>query len=95
MTRRYTADLCALTDSVTFDCIGFRRCGIYGYTDDLPSWYVGFAVTVTQNGRSMDTEIQISVTDGKIDVASVSYKPGVQWLAAIDRALYPSAHPGY
>lgn len=95
MTRRYTADLCALTDSVTFDCIGFRRCGIYGYTDDLPGWYVVFAVTVTQNGRSMDTEIQISVTDGKIDVASVSYKPGVQWLDAIDRALYPSAHPGY
>ena len=40
-------------------------------------------------------EPQISVSDGKIDVVGTSHKPGIPWLDAIDRALYPSAHSGY
>ena len=93
MIRRYTDDLRSLENTVSFDCTGYR--GISRYCDDPNAWRVIFAVTVTQNGRSADTELQISVTDGKIDVAGISHEPGVQWLDAIDRALYPSAHPGY
>ncbi len=93
MTRRYTADLKELEDTVSFECTGFRSTGRYG--SDLDGWYVIFAVTVSQSHRTADTQIQISVTDGKIDVAGISHEPGIQWLDAIDRALYPSAHPGY
>ncbi len=93
MTRRYTADLRELEDTVSFECTGFHNAGRYG--DDLDSWYAIFAVTVSQSGKTTDTQIQISVTDGKIDVAGISHQPGIQWLDAIDRALYPSAHPGY
>ena len=95
MTRRYTADLTALEGTVTFDCTGLRRTGVYGSLDDLTNWYVVFGVKITQGGRAADIEMQISVTDGKIDVASVSHEPGIAWLDAIDRALYPSAHTGY
>ena len=95
MIRRYTADLSALEGEVTFDCTGYRSCCVYGSGEDGISWYVIFALTVTQNGKTIDTEIHISVSDGKIDVAGTSHKPGIPWLDAIDRALYPSAHSGY
>lgn len=94
MTRRYTDDLRAMGDTVIFDCTGYRGISVYGYTDDQTSWRVTFAVTVTQNGRSEDAELQIAVTDGRIGAAGI-YKPGTEWLDAIDRALYPSAHAGY
>ena len=93
MIRRYTADLRALENTVSFDCTGYRS--IRRYCDDPNAWRVIFAVTVTQNGRSADVELQISVTGNKIDVAGISHEPGIQWLDAIDRALYPSAHAGY
>lgn len=93
MIRRYTGELRALENTVSFDCTGYRS--IRRYCDDPNAWRVIFAVTVTQNGRSAETELQISVTGNKIDVAGISYEPGVQWLDAIDRALYPSAHAGY
>ena len=93
MIRRYTGELRALENTVSFDCTGYRS--IRRYCDDPNAWRVIFAVTVTQNGRSADTELQISVKDSKIEVAGISHEPGVQWLDAIDRALYPSAHAGY
>ena len=93
MIRRYTGELRALEGAVSFDCTGYRS--IRRYCDDPNAWCVTFAVTVTQNGRPADTELQISVTDGKIDVAGLSHESGIQWLDAIDRALYPSAHAGY
>ena len=93
MIRRYTADLRSLENTVSFDCTGYRS--IRRYCDDRDAWRVTFAVTVTQNGRSADVELQISVKDGKIEVAGISHEPGIQWLDAIDRALYPSAHAGY
>jgi len=90
MTRRYTADLGTLEGSVTFDCTGYRS--VHRMED---SWYVSFAVTITQEGKSLDTEIDLRVRDGKIEIAGISHQPGVSWLDAIDRALYPSAHPEY
>ena len=93
MIRRYTKDLRNLEETVSFDCTGYRS--ISRYSDDPNAWRVIFTVTVTQNGQAVDTELQISVTDGKVEVASVSYKSGNQLLNAIDRALYPSAHTGY
>ncbi|MBQ7099312.1 MAG: zf-HC2 domain-containing protein [Oscillospiraceae bacterium] len=93
MIRRYTGELRALENTVSFDCTGYRS--IRRYCDDRDAWRVTFAVTVTQNGRSADVELQISVKDSKIEVAGLSHEPGIQWLDAIDRALYPSAHAGY
>ena len=93
MIRRYTGELRALENAVSFDCTGYRS--IRRYCDDRDAWRVIFAVTVTQNGRSADVELQISVKDSKIEVAGISHEPGIQWLDAIDRALYPSAHAGY
>ena len=90
MTRRYTADLGALEDKVTFDCTGFRSA--YRMAD---RWYVIFSVAVTQGSKTLDTEIDLRVSGGKIELAGISHKAGVQWLDVIDRALYPSAHPGY
>lgn len=93
MIRRYTGELRALENAVSFDCTGYRS--IRRYCDDRDAWRVIFAVTVTQNGRSADVELQISVKDSKIEAAGISHEPGIQWLDAIDRALYPSAHAGY
>lgn len=90
MIRRYTADLRSLEGTVTFDCTGYRS--IHRMVD---SWDVVFTVTVTQGSKTVETEIDLRVSDGKIEVAGISHEPGVQWLDAIDRALYPSAHPGY
>lgn len=90
MIHRYTAELESLEGTVTFDCTGCRS--IYRMVD---SWYVVFPVTVTQGSRTLDTEMDVRVSGGKIEIAGISYKPGVQWIDAIDRALYPSAHPGY
>ncbi len=93
MIRRYTADLEALEDTVTFDCTGYRSAGYLG--DRSEGCYVIFDLTISQGSKRLDTQIQINVTDGKIDTAGISYEPGTQWLDAIDRALYPSAHAGY
>lgn len=90
MIRRYTADLGALEGKVTFDCTGYRSA--YRMVD---RWYVILAVTVTQGSKTLDTEIDLRVSGGKIELAGISHKAGVQWLDVIDRALYPSAHPGY
>ena len=90
MIHRYTTDLKSLEDTVTFDCTGYRSA--YRMDD---SWYVILAVTVTQGSKTLDTEIDLRVSDGKIELAGISHKAGVQWLDVIDRALYPSAHPGY
>ena len=90
MIRRYTADLVALEGKVTFDCTGYRSA--YRMDD---SWYMILAVTITQGSKTLDTEIGLRVSGGKIELAGISHKAGVQWLDAIDRALYPSAHPGY
>lgn len=90
MTRRYTADLQALEGRVSFDCTGLRS--IHRMVD---SWYVVFSVTITQGSKTLDTEIDFHVADGKIEVVGISHKPGAQWLDAIDQALYPSAHPEY
>ena len=93
MIRRYTAELRALENTVSFDCTGYRS--IRRYCDDPDAWCVFIATTVTRNGKSMEAEMQINVADGKIEVARVSHQPGNEWLDAIDRALYPSAHAGY
>lgn len=93
MIRRYTADLTALADSVTFECTGYRSVDSYGCIEGGSC--VFFDITVTQGTRVLEGEIQIHTKDGKIDVAGISHQPGVQWLDAIDRALYPSAHLGY
>lgn len=90
MIHRYTADLKSLEDTVTFDCTGYRSA--YRMVD---KWYVILAVTVTQGSKTLDTEIDLRVSGGKIELAGISHKAGVQWLDVIDRALYPSAHPGY
>ena len=90
MVRRYTAELKALEGSVIFDCTGFRS--VRRMADE---WYVIFSVTVTQGGKTLDTEIDLYVSRGRIEVAGISHKPGAKWIDAIDRALYPSAHPGY
>lgn len=90
MIRRYTADLSALEGSVSFDCTGYRS--VHRMAD---RWYVIFPVTVTQGSKTLDTEFDLHVSDGKITVAGVSHTPDAQWLDAIDRALYPSAHSGY
>lgn len=94
MTRRYTDDLRTLGETVTFDCTGYRGCVIHGYNDGQAGWQVSFAITVTQNGKTEDTELQIRLTDGKIDSVRI-YANGIQWLDTIERALYPSAHAGY
>lgn len=93
MIRRYTADLEALEGTVTFDCTGCRSAGYFGDRSD--GCYVIFDLTITQGSKRLDTQIQINVTDGKIVTAGISHEPGTQWLDAIDRALYPSAHAGY
>ena len=90
MIRRYTADLCTLEGTVTFDCTGL--CSVRRMVD---SWYVVFYVTITQGSRTLDTQIDLRVADGRIEFAGISHRPGVQWIDAIDRVLYPSAHPGY
>ena len=94
MLRRYTEDLRSLEGSVTFDCTGLRSVGRRS-GDSHEGWYLIFSVTVTQGTKTLDTQIDIAVTDGKIDVAGVSHQPDALWLDAIDRALYPSAHSGY
>ena len=93
MIRRYTADLEALEDTVTFDCTGYHSAGYLG--DRSEGCYVIFDLTIAQGRKTLNTQIQINVTDGKIDTAGISYESGTQWLDAIVRALYPSAHPGY
>ena len=93
MIRRYTADLEALENTVTFDCTGCRSAGYFGDRSD--GCYVIFDLTIARGSKRLDTQIQINVTDGKIVTAGLSYEPGTQWLDAIDRALYPSAHLGY
>ena len=93
MIRRYTADLAELEKTVTFECTGYRSAGYIGGRAD--GAYVIFGLTVTQGSRQLDGEIQINVTDGKITVAGISHAPGLRWLDAIDRILYPSAHAGY
>ena len=90
MIRRYTADLGALEGKVTFNCTGYRSA--YRMVD---RWYVILAVTVTQGSKTLDTEIDLRVSGGKIELAGISHKAGVQWLDVIAQALYPSAHPGY
>ena len=90
MIHRYTAELESLEGTVTFDCTGCRS--IYRMVD---GWYVVFPVTVTQGSNTLDTEIDLCVSGGKIELAGISHKPGVQWIDAIDRALYPSAHHRY
>lgn len=91
MTRRYLTDLQTLADDVTFDAASLLDAGRYGDG----GWNVTFAVTVAQGKNVLDTKIGISVRDGKVHTASISYESGARWLDAIDRALYPSAHPGY
>ena len=93
MVRRYTADLTDLAQSVTFECTGYRSVSSYGAIQGGSC--VFFDVTVTQGTRVLACEFQINARNGKIDVAGISHEPGIQWLDAIDRALYPSAHPGY
>ena len=93
MILRYTDDLRSLENTVSFDCTGYR--GINRYCDDPDAWCVFIATTVTRNGKSVEAELQIDVADGKIEVAGISHQPGNEWLDAIDRALYPSAHAGY
>ena len=91
MIHRYTADLKSLEETASFDCTGWRsigRCRTDG-------WCVFFSITISQNGKALDAEIQIDVKNGKILVAGISHDPGVQWIDAIDRVLYPSAHPEY
>ena len=90
MIRRYTADLGALEGKVTLDCTGYRSA--YRMVD---RWYVILAVTVTQGSKTLDTEIDLRVSGGKIELAGISHRAGVQWLDIIAQALYPSAHPGY
>ena len=93
MIRRYTADLAELEKTVTFECTGYRSAGYIGGRAD--GAYVIFGLTVTQGSRVLEGEIQIDVTDDGIQTAGISHEPGIQWLDAIDRALYPSAHAGY
>ena len=93
MIRRYTDDLSTLEDSVTFVCNGYRS--IDSNHGEPSGSCVFFDVTVTQGSKQLDAEIRINVTDGKITVAGISHKPEIQWLDAIDRILYPSAHSGY
>ena len=93
MVRRYTADLTDLAQSVTFECTGYRSVSCYGAIQGGSC--VFFDVTVTQGTRVLACAFQINARNGKIDVAGISHEPGIQWLDAIDRALYPSAHPGY
>ena len=93
MIRRYTGELRSLENTVSFDCTGYR--GISRYCDDPDAWCVFFATTITQSGNGLDTELQINVADGKIEVAGISHQGDVQGLDTIARALYPSAHAGY
>ena len=90
MIRRYTADLRALEGDVAFDCTGFRS--VHRMEN---SWYVIFNVTVTQGSKTLETQIDLRVSGGKIEVAGISHQPNAPWIDSIDRALYPSAHPGY
>ena len=90
MIHRYTADLSVLEDDVTFDCTGFRS--IHRMEG---SWYVIFIVRVTQGTKTLEAEIDFRVSGGKLSVGGISHEPGIQWLDAISRALYPSAHPEY
>lgn len=93
MIRRYADELRTLEDSVTIVCNGYRS--IDSDLGEPGGSCVFFDVTVTQGSRQLDGEIQINVTDGKITVSGISHAPGLQWLDAIDRILYPSAHAGY
>lgn len=90
MERSYAADLRSLEDSITFDCTGFR--GSYRSGD---GWHIQFGVTLTWQGKSLDTTMAIDVEDGRVSFASVGYSERVDWLDELERALYPSAHPKY
>lgn len=92
MERRYAEDLRSLEDSVTFDCTGFRGGYLSG---DNEGWHIQFGVTLTHQGKPLDTTMAIGVEDGKVFVASIGYTERVDWLDELDRALYPSAHPDY
>lgn len=92
MERAYAADLQALADTVSFECTGFRSA-YQVWSDD--GWNISFGVTIIYEGQPLDTEIDICVQNGKVRVAGISHKPGIQWQDEIDQALYPSAYPGY
>lgn len=92
MEKRYAEDLRSVEDAVTFDCTGFRGAYLFG---DNEGWHVQFGVTLTHQGKTLDTTMAIGVEDGKVFIASIGCTERVDWLDELDRALYPSAHPNY
>ena len=92
MEGRYAEDLRSLEDSVTFDCTGFRGAYLLG---DNEGWHIEFGVTITYQGKALDTTMAISVVDGRVSLASIACYERADWLDELDRALYPSAHPAY
>ena len=92
MAKSYAADLKELEDVVCFDYTGYQ--GAYRLWEN-DGWHIQFGVTLTYQGKSLDTTLGIGVQDGKVRIVSLSHREHADWLDELERALYPSAHPDY
>ena len=92
MAKSYASDLEEMSEQVSFDCTGYQ--GAYLLWDNN-GWHVQFGVTLTYQGKSLDTTMAFGVEGGKVHIVSLSHREQANWLDALERALYPSAHPKY
>lgn len=92
MERSYAADLRELEGVIAFDCTGYHGARLLWEND---GWHIEFGVTLTYGDKSLDTDLALGVEDGRVCVVSLAYREPADWLEELERALYPSAHPGY
>lgn len=92
MAKSYADDLEVMADQVSFDCTSYQGAYLLWEND---GWHVQFNVTLTYQGKFLDTTMALGVEDGKVHVVSLSHREHVDWLDELERALYPSAHPKY
>ena len=92
MAKSYAADLKELEDAIAFDCTGYQ--GAYRLWEN-DGWHVQLGVTLSYQGKTLDTTMAFGVEDGKVHIVSLSHREHADWLDDLERALYPSAHPDY
>lgn len=92
MAKSYAADLEEISDQVSFDCTGYQGAYLLREND---GWHIQLGVILTYRGKSLDATMSFGVEDGKVHIVSLSHREQADWLDALERALYPSAHPAY
>lgn len=92
MAKSYAADLEEMSEQVSFDCTGYQGAYLLWEND---GWHIQFGVTLTYQSKTLDTTMAFGVEDGSVHLVSLSHREQADWLDALERALYPSAHPKY